>query len=304
MATVQIPTALDTAQAQVKTRPRKPFSWGSLSVMTVLFIASIYFLLPFYWLVVSATKDTTDLFNTFGFWFSAHFNLFSNIQLLFTYNGSIYVRWLLNSLIYSGVGAAVGTFLSAMAGYALAKYVFRGRDLIFSVILGAILVPATVLVLPLYLMMSAVNLTNTYWAVLLPTIVNPFGVYLSRLYATASVPDDLLDAARVDGAGEFRIFLTISSRIMVPALITVFLFQFVAIWNNYFLPLVMLSDNNLYPIPVGLQTWNSTTYGGTQQFLYSLITTGSLLSVIPLIIGCLLLQRFWRGGLNAGSVKG
>lgn len=304
MATAQIPTALDTAQATVRTRSKKTFSWGSLSVMTVLFIASIYFLLPFYWLVISATKDTNDLFNTFGFWFSAHFNLFSNIQLLFTYDGSIYLRWLLNSLIYSGVGAAIGTFLSAMAGYALAKYVFRGRDLIFSVILGAILVPATVLVLPLYLMMSAVNLTNTYWAVLLPTIVNPFGVYLSRLYATASVPDELLDAARVDGAGEFRIFLTISSRIMVPALVTVFLFQFVAIWNNYFLPLVMLSDNSLYPIPVGLQTWNSTTYGGTQQFLYSLITTGSLLSVIPLIIGCLLLQRFWRGGLNAGSVKG
>ncbi|HZR41053.1 MAG TPA: carbohydrate ABC transporter permease [Ktedonobacteraceae bacterium] len=304
MATAQIPTSLDTAQAQVRTRSSKPFSWGSLSVMTVLFIASIYFLLPFYWLVISATKDTTDLFNTFGFWFSPRFNLFSNLQLLLTYNGSIYLRWLLNSLIYSGVGAAIGTFLSAMAGYALAKYVFRGRDLIFSIILGAILVPATVLVLPLYLMMSAVNLTNTYWAVLLPTIVNPFGVYLSRLYATASVADDLLDAARVDGAGEFRIFLTISSRIMVPALVTVFLFQFVAIWNNYFLPLVMLSDSSLYPIPVGLQTWNSTTYGGTQQFLYSLITTGSLLSVIPLIIGCLLLQRFWRGGLNAGSVKG
>ena len=304
MATAQIPTALDTAQAKVATRSRKPFSWGSLWVMTILFIASIYFLLPFYWLVVSATKNTTDLFNTFGFWFSAHFNLFSNIQLLFTYNGSIYLRWLLNSLIYSGGGAVIGTFLSAMAGYALAKYVFRGRDLIFSVILGAILAPATVLVLPLYLMMSAVNLTNTYWAVLLPTIVNPFGVYLARLYAAASVPDELLDAARVDGASEFRTFLTISARIMVPALVTVFLFQFVAIWNNYFLPLVMLSDNSLYPIPVGLQTWNSTTYGGSQPFLYALITTGSLLSVIPLIIGCLFLQRFWRGGLSAGSVKG
>ncbi len=153
-------------------------------------------------------------------------------------------------------------------------------------------------------MMSAVNLTNTYWAVLLPTIVNPFGVYLARLYASASVPDELLDAARVDGASEFRTFLTVSCRIMVPALVTVFLFQFVATWNNYFLPLVMLSDTSLYPIPVGLQTWNSTTYGGTQQFLYALITTGSLISVIPLIIGCLFLQRFWRGGLSAGSVKG
>lgn len=304
MAIAQIPTTLDAAQAKTRVRVRKPFSWGSLSVMTILFIASIYFLLPFYWLIVSATKNTTDLFNTFGFWFSGHFNLFANIQLLFTYNDSIFLRWLLNSFIYSGVSAVVGTFLSAMTGYALAKYVFRGRNIIFSIILGAILVPATVLVLPLYLMMSAVNLTNTYWAILLPTIVNPFGVYLARIYASASVPDELLDSARVDGAGEFRTFATIACRIMVPALVTVFLFQFVATWNNFFLPLVMLSDNSLYPIPLGLQTWNSTTYGGTQQFLYALITTGSLISVIPLIIGCLFLQRFWRGGLSAGSVKG
>ena len=304
MATAQIPTTLDVAKAKTREHPKKAFSIGSIPVMAVLFIATIYFLLPFYWLIVSSTKNTNDLFNTFGFWFSGNFSLFTNLQLLFTYDGSIFLRWLLNSFIYSGVSAAVGTFLSAMAGYALAKYQFRGRNFIFSVILGALLVPATALVLPLYLLMSGLNLTNTYWAVLLPTIVNPFGVYLARIYASASISDDLLDAARVDGAGEFRTFATVASRIMVPALVTVFLFQFVATWNNFFLPLVMLSDKSLYPIPVGLQTWNSTTYGGTQQFLYALITTGSLVSVIPLIIGCLFLQRFWRGGLSAGSVKG
>lgn len=304
MATTQIPTTLEVAKANVKERTRKPLNAGGVAVMVGLIIAAIYFLLPFYWLIVSSTKNTSDLFNTNGFWFSDHFNLFTNLQLLFTYNNAIYLRWLLNSFIYSGVSALAGTFLSAMAGYALAKYVFRGRNLIFSVILGAILVPATALVLPLYLLMSGLNLTNTYWAVLLPTIVNPFGVYLARIYASASVPDELLDSARVDGAGEFRTFISIASRIMVPALVTVFLFQFVATWNNYFLPLVMLSDASLYPIPVGLQTWNSTTYGGTQQFLYALITSGSLVSVIPLIIGCLFLQRFWRGGLSAGSVKG
>ncbi len=191
-----------------------------------------------------------------------------------------------------------------MAGYALAKVVFRGRNLIFSIILGAILVPTTALVLPLYLLMSSVGLTNTYWAVLLPVIVNPFGVFLCRIYAAGAVPDDLLDAARVDGANEFRTF-TIAMRLMVPALVTVFLFQIVAVWNNYFLPLVMLSDKTLYPIPLGLATWNSNIYGGANsQILYPLIVTGSLISVIPLIIGCLILQRFWRGGLSAGSIKG
>ena len=160
----------------------------------------------------------------------------------------------------------------------------------------------TALALPLYLMMSRVGLTNTYWAVLLPSFVSPFGVYLSRIYAAASVPDELLEAARIDGANEYRTF-TIALHLMVPALVTIFLFQFVAIWNNYFLPLVMLSDEKLFPITVGLETWNVTT-AGSSKFLFGLIITGALISSIPLLAGCIALQRFWRGGLSAGSVKG
>jgi multiple sugar transport system permease protein len=168
--------------------------------------------------------------------------------------------------------------------------------------LGAILVPGTALALPLYLLMSRVGLTNTYWAVLLPSCVSPFGVYLSRIYAASAVPDDLLDAARVDGANEFRAF-TLALRLMAPALVTIFLFQFVAIWNNFFLPLVMLSDDKLFPITVGLQTWNVTT-SGAAKILYGLIVTGALISSLPLLAGCVALQRFWRGGLGVGSVKG
>jgi len=270
--------------------------------MTLLFLFTVYFLVPYFWLIVSSTKNAGDLFGTFGLWFAPNFNLFSNLQQLFTYQDGIYVRWLLNTLLYAGVGAAVGTWFSTMAGYALAKYVFRGRNLLFSLVLGAILVPLTALVLPLYLMMSSVGLTNTYWAVLLPSFVSPFGVYLSRIYAASAVPDELLEAARIDGANEFRTF-TVALHLMIPALVTIFLFQFVQIWNNYFLPLVMLSDEKLFPITVGLQTWNVTT-AGTSKFLYGLIITGALISSIPLLAGCVVLQRFWRGGLGAGSVKG
>ena len=296
---------VSTAREAVTTRQRRPgpFSLESVGAITFLLVFVIYFLVPFFWLVVSSTKNAGDLFGTFGLWFAPNFNLGSNLQQLFTYNGGIYVRWLLNTLIYAGVGALLGTLLAAMAGYALAKYVFRGRDLIFSAVLGAILVPSTALALPLYLLMSKVGLTNTYWAVLLPSIVSPFGVYLSRIYAGASVPDELLEAARIDGAGEFRTFATVAMRLMVPALVTILLFQFVAIWNNYFLPLVMLSDQKLFPITVGLQTWNVTT-GGANKFLYTLIIAGALVSSIPLLFGCIILQRFWRGGLGAGSVKG
>ena len=301
--TATVPVA--TAREAVTTRQRRPspFSLEQVGAMTFLLVFVIYFLVPFFWLIVSSTKNAGDLFGTFGLWFSPNFNLWSNLQQLFTYNSGIYVRWLLNTLIYAGVGALLGTLLAAMAGYALAKYVFRGRDLIFSAVLGAILVPSTALALPLYLLMSKVGLTNTYWAVLLPSIVSPFGVYLSRIYAGASVPDELLEAARIDGAGEFRTFATVAMRLMVPALVTILLFQFVAIWNNYFLPLVMLSDQKLFPITVGLQTWNVTT-GGANKFLYTLIIAGALVSSIPLLFGCIILQRFWRGGLGAGSVKG
>lgn len=300
--TASVPLA--TAQEAALSRQRVPrrFNVESLGSMTFLFLFTLYFLIPFFWLIVSATKNAGDLFGTFGLWFAPTFNLGANLSQLFTYDNSIYLRWLGNTFLYAGVGALLGTFLSAMAGFALAKYQFRGRNLVFSAVLGAILVPGTALALPLYLLMSGVNLTNTYWAVLLPSIVSPFGVYLSRIYAASSVPDELLEAARIDGASEFRAF-TIALYLMRPALVTILLFQFVAIWNNYFLPLVMLSDQKLFPITVGLQTWNVTT-GGANKFLFTLIITGALVASIPLLIGCGVLQRFWRGGLGAGSVKG
>jgi len=303
-ASVTVAREQDLAAAKAE-RPRR-FNMTSIWVMTILLVFVLYFLIPFWWLVVSATKSQADLFGTFGLWFAPNFNLFTNLGDLFTYNNNIFGRWLLNTLLYAGVGSVVGTFFAAMAGYALAKYVFRGRNLIFSVILGSILVPIATLALPLYLMMSKVGLTNTVWAMLLPSMVNPFGVFLASIYAMASVPTELMEAARMDGAGEFRIFLNISLRLLTPALVTILLFGLVGIWTNFLLPLVMFSDPSLFPITVGLQSWNVTASnaGANTQTIYNLIVVGSLVSAIPLLIGCILLQRFWRGGLSAGSVKG
>jgi multiple sugar transport system permease protein len=168
-------------------------------------------------------------------------------------------------------------------------------------VLGGVLVPATALALPLFLLFSQVNLTNTFWAVLLPSIVSPFGVYLSRIYATASVPDELIEAGRIDGAGEVRTFFTVSVRLMMPALITVFLFQFVSIWNNFFLPLIMLRSQELFPVTYGLYAWNTQLNQIPELRTYVLV--GSFLSILPLIVTFLLLQRFWRNGLGTGSVK-
>ena len=279
---------------------RPPVAWRVL-VTAVLAVVAGYFLVPVYWLVVAATKTTDELLGSSPLWFTHQPHVWSNLTRLFTYDGHIYLRWVGNTVLYSGVGALAATLLAAGAGYAMAKFSFRGREAAFNIVLGGVLVPATVLALPLYLMFASVGLADTYWSVLLPSVVSPFGVYLCRIYSEAAVPDDLLEAARVDGAGELRIFFTVVLRIMSPALVTVFLFQLIGIWNNYFLPLVMLSDPNLYPLPLGLMSWMSIT--DRVPVLYQLTVGGALVSVVPLAVAVIVLQRFWRTGLTAGSVK-
>ncbi|MFL2000375.1 carbohydrate ABC transporter permease [Microbacterium sp. A1-JK] len=291
-------TADDTT-ASGRKGPRESLLSRSAALI-VMGVFTLYFLLPIWWLFIASTKDRGQLLTTPSLWF-ADVNLFENIGALASYGDGIYFRWLLNSLGYAGLGALLATVVASMAGYALAKYRFPGRELFFNVVLGGVLVPATALALPLFLLFSQVNLTNTYWAVLLPSIVSPFGVYLSRIYAAASVPDELIEASRLDGAGEVRTFFTVSVRLMTPALITVFLFQFVAIWNNFFLPLIMLRSEEFFPVTYGLYAWNTQLNQIPELRTYVLV--GSLLSIIPLIITFLLLQRFWRNGLGSGSVK-
>lgn len=270
------------------------------TAMVVMSIFTLYFLVPLWWLVVASTKDRGQLFSTNALWF-ADFRFFENVGQLFAYRDGVYLKWLGNSVLYAGVGGVIATIIAAMCGYALAKYRFPGREAIFNTVLGGVLVPATALALPLFLLFSQVQLTDTYWAVLLPSIVSPFGVYLARVFAEASVPDELLEASRLDGAGEVRTFFTVSIRLMFPALVTVFLFQFVSIWNNFFLPLIMLRSEELFPVTYGLYAWNSTINQFPELRTYVLV--GSLISILPLIVTFLLLQRYWRTGLGTGALK-
>lgn len=276
-----------------------PFSVAGATLFMIIF--AVYFLGPIWWLIVASSKLRSELTSTNGMWFAHPFMLFTNIKDTLSYDGGILVRWLLNSLLYAGLGAAVGTLFASMAGYAIAKYVFPGREATFSIILAGVLVPATALALPLFLLFSKVNGTDTFWSVFLPSIVSPFGVYLSRIYAASSVPNELLEAARLDGAGEFRTFFVVAVRLMTPALVTIFLFQFVAIWNNFFLPLVMLQNQKLYPVTLGLYNWNSTVNQAPELQLFVIV--GALISVVPLILVFVSLQRFWQSGLAAGGVK-
>jgi multiple sugar transport system permease protein len=270
------------------------------AVMALMLVLAIYFLLPLYFLIVAATKPQGDLASTSGLTFS-NFQLFDNLHTLFTFNDGIFARWIVNTIVYAVLGAAVGTLISALCGYALAKFRFRGREFLFSVILGGVLVPSTALALPLFLLFSEVGLVNTYFAVFLPSIVSPFGVYLARIFANAAVPQELIESARLDGAGEFRTFFSVSVKLMSPALVTIFLFQFVGIWNNFFLPMVMLQKEELFPITLGLFTWNGQT--ARTPLLQESVIMGSLVSIVPVIILFIVLQRFWRTGLAAGSLK-
>ncbi len=285
------------SSARSKRRARS----STIIVTGLLLVVAMYFLAPVYWVLVASTKSTSDLFSTNGFWFAPTFSLWHNISQVLSYDGGIFVRWFFNSIIYAGVGALVATYFAAAGGYALAKYEFRGRNLVFGTILGGVLVPGTATALPLFLLFSQLGIANTYWSVLIPSLVSPFGIFLCRIYAQSTVDTALIEAARIDGAGELRIFHTIGLKVLTPALVTVFLFQLVGIWNNYFLPLVMLSDVELYPITLGLNNWLSQV-DRLPEF-YELTTGGVLLSIIPLGIAMVVLQRFWRGGLTEGSVK-
>jgi multiple sugar transport system permease protein len=288
-------------------RRRRSLSDRRSTVLTVGMIAVlIYFLLPLFWLLVASTKTTSDLFSSFGLWISDDFSLLSNIRETFSYDGSVYTRWLLNTVFYAVVSAGGAALLSAMGGYGFAKYRFRGNGALFGLVLGSIMVPTTALAIPTYLLFSKVGLVNTPWAIILPSLVSPFGLYLMRVYADEAVPDSLIEAARIDGAGEVRIFFSIALRSLGPGIVTVLLFTLVATWNNYFLPLIMLNNPDLYPITVGLASWASQAVGGSgsRGELLALVVTGSMLSVVPLVVAFLRLQRYWQSGLNTGAVKG
>ncbi|WP_430792040.1 carbohydrate ABC transporter permease [Actinoplanes sp. G11-F43] len=263
----------------------------------------IYTLLPLVWLFFSSTKSQEDLLGTFGLWFGGEFALFENIADTFAYQDGVFGRWILNTLFYVVVGAGGATILAALAGYGLAKFDFAGRKAVFAVVLGGIAVPPTALAVPTFLLFAKMGLTDTPWAVILPSLLSPFGLYLMWTYSTEAVPTEILESARVDGAGEFRTFFKLALPLLAPGLVTVLLFNLVATWNNFFIPLIMLKDADLYPLTLGLYTWSrqANTVGG--DVVFDLVLTGSLLTIIPLTVAFLFLQRYWQQGLAAGSVK-
>ncbi|HEY8984968.1 MAG TPA: carbohydrate ABC transporter permease [Streptomyces sp.] len=295
LAVQKIPSAAGTT-AQNRPPLRRRIS---LIPTVTLLIGALYCLLPVAWVVIASTKSGSELFSTFTFWPGS--GLADNVRELSAYRDGVYWRWMGNSALYAGLGALLSTAVSAFSGYALAVYRFRGRESMFNVLLAGVLMPPVILAIPQYLLMAKAGATDSYVSVLLPQILSPYGVYLSRVYASAAVPADVVEAGRMDGASEWRIFTRIALPMMVPGLVTVFLFQFVAIWNNFLLPYIMLSDDTKFPITLGLFTL--LKQGAAAPALYTLVITGAFLAVLPLVALFLVIQRFWSLDLLSGAVK-
>ncbi len=275
-----------------------------LTGCAVLF--ALFILAPLAWLLVNATKSQANVYSTFGFWFARPFQLWHNLTTLFS-NASgagVYIQWLGNTVLYAVVGAVGATVLSALAGYGFARFRFRGSRALFYFVLSTLLVPITAVALPLYLVYAKVGLINSIWGMILPSMVTPVGVYLMRTFVSVSVPPELLEAARLDGAGELRTFLRVGIPLMVPGLITVLLLNVVAIWNNYFLPLIIFTHNSAYPLTVGLAALAQGAETGSKGQLVPVLIAGGLVTVVPIILLFLFLQRYFRGGLLQGSTTG
>lgn len=300
-------TAAPTPRLPVE-RQRKLYTLAnprkSLTLTLVTGLFALYCIVPMLWLVINATKSQQDFVSSFGLGFGGRFALWDNVVQVFTFQDGIFSRWLLNTVLYVVVGAVVSTFLAALGGYALAKHDFVGRRAFLLIVLGSISVPGIALAIPQFLLFAQLGITNTPWAVLIPSFINPFGLYLMWVFSDQAVPTGLIEAARIDGAGELRIFLRIAFPLLAPATVTVLLFSFVSIWNNYFLPLIMLKDPAWYPLTIGINQWNKLgSTAGNGELIQNLVITGSLLMIIPLIVAFLSLQRYWQSGLSMGAIK-
>lgn len=295
-----------TTELQRQKHSSRTASTASKTVsMLLLILFALYFLLPIYWLIVSTTKTTNDLFNTPMLLPSSMKTFAANFSWLTSYSNGIFWIWFLNSILYAGVTAALGSLISSLCGYALSKYHFKMSGLVLSLTLGAMMIPQAATVIPIFLMIKSLGLMNSYVGVILPMLASPFGVYFMSIYIKDAMPAELIDSGRIDGANDYTIFTKIALPVLSPGYVTLFLIMFISTWNNFFLPLVLLSQSDRYPLTVGLSIWiaNLNT-AGTGTPLYPLIMIGSFMSILPMLIAFPFLRKYITSGISMGSVKG
>ena len=268
-----------------------------LLVLLTLVAFATFFLVPIIWLVLAPTKTSEQLVNESPFAFGSVGNFAHAFRTMITWQGDSLRIWLENSAIYCLSGTALAVLAAVPAGYGLAQTRFIGRRTLLWITLVAMIMPANALILPLFLELNAVRLIGTAWSIIVPFAFFPFGVYLAYIYFSASIPRDLLAAARIDGAGEWHVFRHIALPLSLPIVAFVGFFAFVADWNNFYLPFVMTYDRSQYPIQVGLQL----AVVGVPAPDRAMAT---LIAIMPVVILFVLAQRTLVGGLLAGASSG
>ncbi|HYN81267.1 MAG TPA: carbohydrate ABC transporter permease [Gemmatimonadaceae bacterium] len=262
---------------------------------TLLVIGAVLALLPMVWMVSASLMPSGEASSFPPHFFPSRPTLEHYTDLFTRLNLG---RYLLNSAFVALVVTSASLIINAMAGYAFAKLRFRGRDRLFRALSTGLVLPVQVAMLPLFLLLKNMGLINTYWGVIIPGLASIFGIFLVRQYALA-IPDEMLDAARVDGASEFRIFWSIVVPGIMPILATLSIWTFLATWNDFMWPLIVLSDASHYTLPVAL-----ANLSGEHVQDIELMMAGSVLTVIPVMLVFLFLQRYYIQGVMAGSVKG
>ncbi|MGW3655097.1 carbohydrate ABC transporter permease [Streptomyces sp. NPDC005151] len=284
-------TALQPAPVRVHPARRV----GRYTVRLFLAVGAVVSLVPFLWMAIAATHSTSDLFHSPPPLLPGG-RLLDNLARLQDTIG--FGRVLLNSLGIAVVHTALSSLISAMCGYGLAKYRFRGRGLLLGAVLATMMIPFQVLLVPLFQMMASVGWIDSYQAVVLPFLANSFGILLMR-QGFVDFPDELLESARIDGSGELRTFYQVVLPCVRPQLGALVIFTFMAQWNSFIWPLLMLNSEDKYTVPVALNTLT-----GLSHVDYSGLMLGSLLATLPLMVLFLLFQRQFVAGLLGGAVKG
>lgn len=262
--------------------------------IALLILLALFFLFPLYWIITGAFKDQKAVISAIPQWFPAAPTA-NNFVRLFQKPALL---WILNTVIICGAAMVLTCITAAMGGYALAKKNFTGRKLIFSIFVCAMALPKQVILIPLLKEMAFLNLHNTLWAAIFPTVGWPFGVFLMKQFSE-SIPNEMIEAARIDGAGETRTFVEIILPMIKPGIGALAIFTFITAWNDYFLQLIMLNSTSVLTISLGiakLQTELSTDFG--------LIMAGAALGSVPIIIIFLIFQKFFTRGITMGAVKG
>jgi multiple sugar transport system permease protein len=278
------------------------------SITVLMALLACYVLVPMVWILLSSTKDNTQLFSLGAFSVPSHITLGSNVAHAFDLEDHVFIYWILNSVGYAVVISLGSTYLSALAGYSMTKLHFATRRVFAALVVGSLMVPSAVLVIPLFILEQRIHLTDTYQGVILPSLLSAFGIFFMMVYTNESMPDQLIDAAKVDGAGHLRIFHQVALPILKPGVVTIVLISFIASWNNYFLPLVLLSNRKLFPMTLGLDNWLSTVTSSSaaagQTVVYPDIVVGTAFSILPLLVIFPILQRYVARGITLGAVAG